>query len=134
RPAATSPPPADLLLTRLVHAAPPVRCPLFLFSLTRPPPGPPPSPYTPLFQSLPAGLTFVGASSTQYNSSTGVWTLGSQTVNDTQSLTITSTVNANTMLQTIKNTATASADQFDPISANNSPTAPIPFQPTPHLH
>jgi uncharacterized repeat protein (TIGR01451 family) len=58
---------------------------------------------------LPAGLTFVSASSPEgsYNNSTGVWTIGSLNVGQTATLTITATVTASTGTA-ITNTATVS--------------------------
>jgi uncharacterized repeat protein (TIGR01451 family) len=58
---------------------------------------------------LPAGLTFVSASSSEgsYNSSTGVWTIGSLNIGQTATLTIAATVTASTGTA-ITNTATVS--------------------------
>jgi uncharacterized repeat protein (TIGR01451 family) len=58
---------------------------------------------------LPAGLTFVSASSSEgsYNSSTGAWTIGSLNVGQTATLTIAATVTASTGTA-ITNTATVS--------------------------
>ncbi|MGB9980541.1 hypothetical protein, partial [Methanobacterium sp.] len=47
-----------------------------------------------LNEPLPSGLTFVSASSTSYNSTTGVWNIGSLGAGATATLTITATVTA----------------------------------------
>ena len=69
---------------------------------------------------LPAGVTFVSAAPSQgtYQSSTGLWNVGTVTTSTPQTLFLTGTVvspNSST------NTATISrADQFDPNTANNT--------------
>ena len=72
---------------------------------------------------LPAGLTFVSDTPSQgsYDSTTGVWTVGTVTTATAQTLTIQATVVSPTA-QT--NTATISdSDQFDPDSGNNQASA-----------
>jgi LPXTG-site transpeptidase (sortase) family protein len=69
---------------------------------------------------LPTGLTFVSSTVSQgtYTSSSGVWTVG--TINSGANATLTITVKV-TALGTLTNTArVTSADQPDPVSANNS--------------
>ncbi len=69
---------------------------------------------------LPAGLSFVSASPSQgtYNSTTGLWTVGTVSSGVPQTLSITGTV-VSPAAQT--NTGTIShADQFDPNTANNT--------------
>src|SRR5262249_36600513 len=69
---------------------------------------------------LQAGLTFVSATPSQgtYNNTSGVWTVGTVTTTTPQTLAIQATV-ASPAART--NTATVShADQFDPVSGNNS--------------
>jgi uncharacterized repeat protein (TIGR01451 family) len=72
---------------------------------------------------LPAGLTFVSATPSQgtYNSTSGLWTLGTVNPSTPQTLVITATV-VSSAAQT--NTATLShSDQFDPVATNNSASA-----------
>lgn len=79
---------------------------------------------------LPTGYTFISASAstgTTYNTSTGVWTLGSLANGANSVLTITAKVNAS---GDYANTATIQARENDPDMSNNSAT----FTPTPiHL-
>src|SRR5262249_32504222 len=72
---------------------------------------------------LPPGLTFVSATPSQgtYDSTTGLWTVGTVTTTATPTLLIQASVNSPNA-QT--NTATISdADQFDPNPDNNSASA-----------
>jgi uncharacterized repeat protein (TIGR01451 family) len=72
---------------------------------------------------LPGGLTFVSATASQgtYNSTTGLWSVGSVPAGTTKTLQLVATV-ASPAPQT--NTATIThADQFDPNTANNSASA-----------
>jgi LPXTG-site transpeptidase (sortase) family protein len=72
---------------------------------------------------LPAGLIFVSAvpSAGTYNSTTGLWSVGSLANGGNATLAITATVNsASPMTNTASKTA---EDQLDPVSANNTATA-----------
>ena len=74
---------------------------------------------------LPAGVTFVSASGTgTYNSTTGVWTVGSVPAGSTRSITITVTVNA-TAGATITNSAEISASSESDVDStpNNASTS-----------
>ena len=69
---------------------------------------------------LPTGLSFVSATPSQgtYNSTTGLWSVGTVTTSSPQTLVILAQV-VSPSPQT--NTATIShSDQFDPVTANNS--------------
>lgn len=72
---------------------------------------------------VPAGLTFLSATpsgTTTYNSGTGLWTIGSLANAASATLVINARVNAGTGNTTITNTTSGlTADQFDPVSANN---------------
>ena len=72
---------------------------------------------------LPAGMSFVSATSSQgtYVNSTGVWTVGTVSTSTAATLVITATA---TSTGTVTNTATIShSDQFDPNTANNQASA-----------
>jgi uncharacterized repeat protein (TIGR01451 family) len=79
---------------------------------------------------LPAGLTFVSASSSgsSYVSSTGIWNVGDLSASSTATLQIAATVNTGTAGTTITNTAVASesASSTDSNMANNSSSVSIP--------
>ena len=65
---------------------------------------------------LPAGITFTGSSTTQgsYNTTTGLYSIGTLNVNDTATLTLTGTVDVGEGGNTITNTTTAATgDQTD---------------------
>ncbi len=75
--------------------------------------------------SLPAGLTFVGATPSQgtYDDATGNWTVGTVAVGATETLALTATVDT---LGEITNTASVGAsDVLDPNPDNNSDSASI---------
>ncbi len=72
---------------------------------------------------IPSGLTYVSNSATQgsYASGTGRWTVGSLGQGSGATLTLTATVNAGGVGQTITDTASITeADQGDPNTGNNS--------------
>ena len=72
---------------------------------------------------LPVGLTYVSNSPSQgsYNSTSGIWAVGSLANGASATLNITATVNPGTGDTTATNTADVThADQSDPVSANNS--------------
>jgi uncharacterized repeat protein (TIGR01451 family) len=78
--------------------------------------------------ALPAGLTFVSASTTQgsYKASTGVWSVGSLAVGDTAGLAIEARVDAGTAGTTITNRAHVSAsDLADARPGDDAATAPV---------
>jgi uncharacterized repeat protein (TIGR01451 family) len=80
--------------------------------------------------TLPAGVTFVSASSSMgtYNSTTGTWTIGSVANGTSQTLVITATVNAGDVNgQTITNTATVGESNSvnDPLTGNNTASVTI---------
>jgi uncharacterized repeat protein (TIGR01451 family) len=81
---------------------------------------------------LPAGLTFVSATTSEgsYSSSTGIWTIGDLCTSTTATMTITATVNTGTAGTTITNTAsvTESTSTIDTNLANNSSSAAIAVQ------
>jgi uncharacterized repeat protein (TIGR01451 family) len=92
--------------------------------------------------TLPTGLTFVGASASQgsYASSTGTWTVGDLSPGTSATLTIRATVNSGTANQTITNTATVSESPSlvntssavsSTVSIMIAPTATIPTSTTP---
>ncbi|TSC81728.1 MAG: hypothetical protein G01um101420_833, partial [Parcubacteria group bacterium Gr01-1014_20] len=79
--------------------------------------------------TLPIGLTFMNATSSQgsYVSSTGIWTVGNMRANSTATLAIAAKVNTSTAGQTITNTVIAqeSSSSTDQNLSNNSSTVPI---------
>jgi uncharacterized repeat protein (TIGR01451 family) len=79
--------------------------------------------------TLPAGLTFVSASTSagSYVSSTGAWAIGTLPANATATLTIVATVNAGTAGTSITNTATVgeSSSVTDTNTSNNTASVTI---------
>lgn len=75
----------------------------------------------------PSGLTIQSSTESQgsYNSGTGAWTVGTLANGASATLTVTARVDVATP---ITNTATASADQTDPNSANNQSSVTVPEQ------
>lgn len=70
---------------------------------------------------LPAGVTFVSASSGSYNNISGIWNIGTIASNAQALLNITVTVDLGNVGSTIRNTATiTSLNEPDPNTANNS--------------
>jgi uncharacterized repeat protein (TIGR01451 family) len=121
----TTPQQADLALAKTVSNATPNVGGTVTFTVTLSNNGPDPATNVTVQDLLPGELTFVSASPSEgtYNSTTGLWTVG--TVNpgpfQTQTLTITATVTGHNAAM---NTASVShSDQFDPNSANNTASA-----------
>ena len=72
---------------------------------------------------LPAGLTFVSASTSTGSYAGGVWTVGTVAAGGAATLTVTATVNAPTspgIPQPVTNTATVSGREYDPDPSNNT--------------
>jgi uncharacterized repeat protein (TIGR01451 family) len=114
---------ADLAVTKSVDNPRPNVGDTVTFTVTLRNTGPNTATNVLLNDLLPAGLSFVSAAPSQgvYNSSTGVWTVGSVPTTTAPKLTLTARVVSSTA-QT--NTATVShSDQFDPTAGNNSGTA-----------
>jgi LPXTG-site transpeptidase (sortase) family protein len=81
-----------------------------------------------LTDTLPAGLTFIGASATRgtYSSSSGLWAVGNLVNGESVSLTITALLGANTRGQTIVNTARGlKSDLYDYHPADNQASASV---------
>jgi len=83
---------------------------------------------------LPLGLTYVSSLPSQgsYNSVSGLWTVGSLAVGASATLGLTATINIGRAGQIIRNTATIThADQYDPLTINNSAFIEIFVRSTP---
>ncbi len=123
--ATVTPPHADLAVTKTVAAARPNVGDGDTFTVTVTNHGPDTATNVALSDVLPAGITFVSASASQgaFVSGTGVWTVGSLGVDDTETLTVQVSVAA---AGDYTNTATIShSDQFDPAGANDSAAAQV---------
>jgi uncharacterized repeat protein (TIGR01451 family) len=73
---------------------------------------------------LPAGLAFVSANpAAEYNSATGVWTVGTVNAGTNRTLTITATVQ--TAGAKTNTAAIAASDQFDPDTVNNQSSVTV---------
>src|SRR5204862_534750 len=79
--------------------------------------------------SLPTGLTFVGATPSQgsYDATTGIWTVGTLAAGAIQTLTLQASVGS-AATGGATNTATVSSATFDPTSANNSASTTVTAQ------
>jgi uncharacterized repeat protein (TIGR01451 family)/LPXTG-motif cell wall-anchored protein len=118
--ATVTPQQADLALTKTVNNATPNVGDTVTFTVTLSNAGPDAATNVTVGDLLPAGVTFVSATPSQgtYNSTTGVWTVGTVTTGTPQTLQIQATVNS---ASPVTNTATVThSDQFDPNPANNS--------------
>jgi uncharacterized repeat protein (TIGR01451 family) len=114
---------ADLALTKSVSNPTPNVGDTVAFTVTLSDNGPSAATNVAVADLLPAGLTFVSATTSQgtYNAVSGVWTVGTVTTATPETLQLQAQVVSPTA-QT--NTATvAHADQFDPNTANNSASA-----------
>lgn len=83
--------------------------------------------------NLPAGVTFVSAVASEgsYDTGADAWTGINLAPGESQTLTITVTVNAGTAGQTLVNTAGVTGDQPDPEPANNQSTVQVIVNPAP---
>src|SRR4051794_12596960 len=120
--AAETPQQADLGLTKVVSNPTPNVGDNITFTMTVGNSGPDTATNVTVNDQLPAGLTFVSSSPSQgtYNSGTGIWTVGTVTTSAPQTLQIQATV---TSSDARTNIATASGDQFDPDTSNNTASA-----------
>jgi uncharacterized repeat protein (TIGR01451 family) len=121
--ATATPQQADLSLTKIVSNSRPNVGNTVTFTISLKNNGPNTATNVWVSDLLPVGLTLVSAKPSQgtYNSATGIWTVGAVTLTARPSLQLQARV-VSPQAQT--NTATiASADQFDPDTANNSASA-----------
>ena len=121
--ATEAPQQADLSVTKTVSDATPNVGDQITFTVTLSNQGADTATGVQVTDLLPAGLTFVSATPSQgtYNNVSGVWTVGTVSSGVPQTLSITALV-VSPAAQT--NTGTISdADQFDPITANNTASA-----------
>jgi uncharacterized repeat protein (TIGR01451 family) len=119
---------ADLALTKSVDDPAPVPGGTVEYTVTLTNNGPNTAIGVQISDPLPAGVTFVSASTTQgtYDAGTGLWTVGNMVAATSDDLVITATVDPGTLGQTIVNTAVVSAvTQGDPVSGNDSASAQI---------
>jgi uncharacterized repeat protein (TIGR01451 family) len=127
------PPAADLGIAKSVDNTTPNQGDQVTFTLTVTNNGPSAATSVRAVDQLPAGLTFVSANPSQgtFNTATGVWAAGTvSTTGAPPMLTITTRVDSEAPRT---NTATISADQFDPNSANNSASVTVTPRPTADL-
>jgi uncharacterized repeat protein (TIGR01451 family) len=116
---------ADLAVTKTVNNATPTPGTVITFTVTLTNNGPDAATTVTVTDLLTASLQFQSATPSQgtYNSTTGLWTVG--TVNSGTSVTLSLQAKANGM-STKTNTATVShSDEFDPTAANNSATVTV---------
>ncbi|WP_375182172.1 hypothetical protein [Chryseobacterium sp.] len=120
---------SDLQVTQSASTLTPDYCNNMTFTVNAANNGASNSPNTVVNAAIPSGYNYVShtASAGTYDSSTGVWTLG--TLNDASTATLTITVKAKTT-GTYAFSSSISGDNSDPDPANNSATTspvPIPF-------
>jgi uncharacterized repeat protein (TIGR01451 family) len=121
--AVETPQQADLQVTKSVSNPTPNVGDTVTFTVTVSNAGPDSATNVQLNDLLPAGLTFLSATSSQgaYDSSTGSWTIGTVSTAAAQTLQIVARVVSPTA---VTNTATIShSDQYDPNGGNNSASA-----------
>ncbi len=114
---------ADLELSKTVNIATPGEGQAITYTVNLFNRGPNVSSGAQVRDLLPAGLSFVSATTTSgsYNSATGLWSLASVPVNSTATLTINATVNAGRAGTSITNIAQVTeSDNFDPDSTENN--------------
>jgi uncharacterized repeat protein (TIGR01451 family) len=114
---------ADLQVTKSVSSPTPNVGDTIAFTVTLADLGPDAATNVTVTDLLPAGLTFVSSTPSQgtYNSTTGVWTVGTVTPSAAQTLVLTARVVGPAAAT---NTATVShSDQFDPNTGNNTGSA-----------
>jgi uncharacterized repeat protein (TIGR01451 family) len=119
---------ADLAVTKVVSDATPNLGDVISYTITLTNLGDDDATGIVLRDRLPAGLTFVSASPTQgtYVPATGLWTVGDLADGESATLVLIAEVTAvapGTNVATI-----TAADQFDPVTANNSASAPLNSQ------
>ncbi len=115
---------ADLALSKTTSDSTPNVGDTVTFTVTLSDNGPDAATDAQVTDLLPSGLSFVSDSPSQgtYDSSTGLWTVGTVAVGSPQTLLILATV---TSPAPQTNTATIThSDQFDPDTGNNNATAP----------
>lgn len=132
-------PNADLSITKTVDEPEPNIGGAITYSLTVTNNGPADATGVVVTDVLPAGLTFVSADpAAEYNSGTGVWTIGDLANGATALLDINATANLDAGDTSPLNSATVSADTTDPDMSNNTaevkvdigiPAAPEPLAP-----
>ena len=105
---------ADLSLTKSVNNSSPNVGEQVTFTVTVANAGPSTATGVSVLDQLPAGTTFVSASSPSFNPATGIWNVGTITPGTSQSLNIVATSNTTGL---VTNTAEiVASDQFDPDS------------------
>uniref|UniRef100_UPI002FCB7843 DUF11 domain-containing protein n=1 Tax=Chryseobacterium aquaticum TaxID=452084 RepID=UPI002FCB7843 len=118
---------SDLRVTQSASTLTPDYCNNMTFTVNAANNGASNSPNTVVNAAIPSGYNYVShtASAGTYDSSTGVWTLG--TLNDASTATLTITVKAKTT-GTYAFSSSISGDNSDPDTANNSATTtPVPI-------
>lgn len=128
------PPLPDLEIVKSVNISNPIEGQSITYNISVTNPGDYEATGIKVLDQLPGGITFSTATATQgsYNSSTGIWNIGTLSEGDTTtvSLTINATVNSGTLGSTIVNNAIIEElNQTDPELNNNSASAGITVVP-----
>src|SRR5262249_27651165 len=123
--ATETPQQADLAVAKTVSNPAPNVGDTITYTITLTDNGPDPATNVTLQDSLPAGVSFVSAVASlgSYNPVAGVWTVGTVSPGAPQTLTITGLVSSPN--PQANSAAVSHADQFDPVTANNSDTASL---------
>ena len=117
---------ADIAVTKTVDNATPNQGANVVFTITATNNGPSNATGVQVTDLLPAGLTFVSASSGTYTPGTGVWIVGNVANGGSSTLTITATVTGTTA---VINTATKTAEtEPDPVAGNNTASVTVTGQ------
>ncbi len=116
--------PADLAVTKIVSNATPAVGSQIRYDVSVTNIGPNPATNVVVTDQLPAGIAFVSANApagTAYNSTTGLWTVGSLAVGQTRELQITANVTAPGVA--LNEARITGADQNDEVIQNNTASA-----------
>ena len=115
---------ADLSITKAVDDGAPIEGATIVYTLTVTNSGPSDASGVSVNDTLPAGVTYVSDDGAGAYAA-GVWTVGALANGASATLNITAAVDAGTAGSTITNTATVSAAETDPNSANDSASVDI---------
>ena len=119
---------ADIAITKIVSNANPIEGEYITYTISVTNNGPKTATNLKILDQLPTGITYIDSTVSvgNYNPTSGIWTIGTLANGSSASLIIDVRVDDFTEGTTISNSATLSSmDQVDPVSSNNTSTAPL---------